>query len=267
MMTIYGSNGNSSRVGAGVGGVPGATGGGGPARVLLLGYGWEPMQEALSAVAGGGAIVLMGPEPVYDAGKDYGGAPPHILLLAPGEDIILEPGHAEPGQAGPGHRERGGGEAGGAVCPPALRCVAGAELDAPDLYDDADDFIVAPCAPAELTKRILRLARRGDEAGAGADAIVRVGGIALNPATYQVSAGGRPVDLAWLEFRLLLFLMQNVGKVFTRDQLLASVWGVANIGGTRTVDVHIRRLRYKLETGGATYFRTVKNVGYGMMEP
>ena len=260
MMTIYGSNGNSNRVGAGA--VPGATGGGGPARVLLLGYGWELMQEALSAVAGGGGIVLMGPEPVYDAGKDYGGAPPHILLLAPGDDIILEPGRAEPG-----HREAGGGEAGGGGRPPALRCVAGAELDAPDLYDDADDFIVAPCAPAELTKRILRLARRGDDAGGGADAIVRVGGIALNPATYQVTAGGRAVDLAWLEFRLLLFLMQNVGKVFTRDQLLASVWGVANIGGTRTVDVHIRRLRYKLETGGATYFRTVKNVGYGMMEP
>ena len=247
-------------MGAGAGG--GATGGGGPARVLLLGYGWEPMQEALSAVAGGGGIVLMGPEPVYDAGKDYGGAAPHILLLAPGDDIILEPGHAEPGHAEPGHREPGGGGR-----PPALRCVAGAELDAPDLYEDADDFIVAPCAPAELTKRILRLARRGDDAGGGADAIVRVGGIALNPATYQVSAGGRAVDLAWLEFRLLLFLMQNVGKVFTRDQLLASVWGVANIGGTRTVDVHIRRLRYKLETGGATYFRTVKNVGYGMMEP
>ena len=265
MMTIYGSNGNGNSnsygVGAGVGG--GATaGGGGPARVLLLGYGWELMQEALSAVAGGGAIVLMGPEPVYDAGKDYGGAPPHILLLAPGDDIILEPGRAEPGHTGPGHREAGGGGR-----PPPLRCVAGAELDAPDLYDDADDFIVAPCAPAELTKRILRLARRGDDAGGGADAIVRVGGIALNPATYQVSAGGRAVDLAWLEFRLLLFLMQNVGKVFTRDQLLASVWGVANIGGTRTVDVHIRRLRYKLETGGATYFRTVKNVGYGMMEP
>ena len=127
MMTIYGSNGNGNSnsygVGAGVGG--GATaGGGGPARVLLLGYGWEPMQEALSAVAGGG-IVLMGPEPVYDAGKDYGGAAPHILLLAPGDDIILEPGRAEPGHREPGHREPGGGR------PPALRCVAGAELDAP----------------------------------------------------------------------------------------------------------------------------------------
>jgi DNA-binding response OmpR family regulator len=82
-----------------------------------------------------------------------------------------------------------------------------------------------------------------------------------------VTANGRPVDLAWLEFQLLLFLMQNVGKVFTRDQLLGNVWGVENIGGTRTVDVHIRRLRYKLENGSDTYFRTVKNVGYGMVEP
>jgi DNA-binding response OmpR family regulator len=60
--------------------------------------------------------------------------------------------------------------------------------------------------------------------------------------------------------------MENVGKVFTREQLLAHVWGVENFGGTRTVDVHIRRLRNKLEIFGDEYFRTVKNVGYGMVQ-
>ena len=136
----------------------------------------------------------------------------------------------------------------------------------PDLYHDSDDFVAIPCTPTELIKRILRLAQRQSDAAAAAEAI-RVGNIMLNPVTYQVVANGRPVDLAWLEFQLLHFLMQNVGKVFTRDQLLANVWGVENIGGTRTVDVHIRRLRYKLETGATTYLRTVKNVGYGMMQP
>ena len=226
-----------------------------PVRVLLLGEGWESMNGALAAVADSGAVVLMGPASAYDAdaAASNGGAP-SVLLLSPNAERYAP--------------DCDGGES----APPALRCVADGDLgadgdlDAPDLYQDCDDFITAPCAPAELIKRILRLARRRETATEEVEQL-RVGGITLNPATYQVTANGRPVDLAWLEFRLLLFLMENVGKVFTRDQLLASVWGVENIGGTRTVDVHIRRLRYKLETSHATYFRTVKNVGYGMMEP
>ena len=223
-----------------------------PARVLLLGEGWESMDGALAAAADTGAVVLMGPELAYDAslgdGGGCNGAGPSVLLMSPDTEL-----HAP--------------DFGGDECAPlVLRCVADDELDAPDLYQDSDDFITVPCAPTELVKRILRLARRRQAAAEGVE-LIRVSGITLNPATYQVTANGRPVDLAWLEFQLLLFLMENVGKVFTRDQLLANVWGVENIGGTRTVDVHIRRLRYKLETGNATYFRTVKNVGYGMMEP
>ena len=237
-----------------------------PTRVLLLGYGWDALQPALAAA--GDAIILAGPEPAYDPDAHPGAAAPAVLLIAPDADII--PRMMRDGKPDDAH-----------TAPAVLRCIADGCLDAPDcyddLYDDADDFIVVPAAPSELLKRILRLARRravadtadGAVAGtAAADAeIIRVGAIALNPATYQVTANGQPVDLAWLEFRLLQFLMTNLGKVFTRDQLLASVWGVANIGGTRTVDVHIRRLRYKLETGGAAYFRTVKNVGYGMVAP
>ena len=242
------------------------TAAGAPLRVLLLGYGWDALQPALAAA--GDAIILAGPELAYDPDAHPGAAAPAVLLIAPDADII--PLMKRDGNPDDGH-----------TAPAVLRCIADGFLDAPDcyddLYDDADDFIVVPCAPPELLKRILRLARRravadtaDDAASAGGDAdaeIIRVGAIALNPATYQVTANGQPVDLAWLEFRLLQFLMTNLGKVFTRDQLLASVWGVANIGGTRTVDVHIRRLRYKLETGGAAYFRTVKNVGYGMVSP
>jgi hypothetical protein len=200
----------------------------------------------LAAVSDTGAIELMGPEPIYDADWDYGPASPTVLLLSPDtESSILNRDDSTP---------------------MVLRCIAGEELGAPELYDDSDDFVAVPCSPAELIKRILRLAQQHERSAASAESI-HVGGITLNPSTYQVTANGRPVDLAWLEFQLLLFLMQNVGKVFTRDQLLGNVWGVENIGGTRTVDVHIRRLRYKLENGSDTYFRTVKNVGYGMVEP
>ena len=219
-----------------------------PARVLLLGEGWETMNGALAAAADTGAIVLMGPELDYDAHATSDLDAPSVLLLSPDVDMDAPPRVDDE------------------TAPLVLRCIAGEDLDDPDLYRDSDDFVSVPCPPSELIKRILRLAQRHQAANASAEQI-RVGGIALNPDTYQVTANGRPVDLAWLEFQLLLFLMENVGKVFTRDQLLANVWGVENIGGTRTVDVHIRRLRYKLETGNVTYFRTVKNVGYGMMEP
>ena len=216
------------------------------ARVLMLGCGWDNLQGALAAIADTGAIELMGPEPAYDAEAGYGPDAPAVLLLSPDADDFV-----------PNHHD---------AAPMVLRCIADDDLDAPDIYDDSDDFVTVPCPPAELIKRILRLARRYERSAASAESIV-VGSITLNPATYQVTANGRPVDLAWLEFQLLSFLMENVGKVFTRDQLLANVWGVENIGGTRTVDVHIRRLRYKLENGSDTYFRTVKNVGYGMVEP
>ena len=215
-------------------------------RVLLLGQGWEMIRGALAAASDAGAIELIGPEASYDTDTDYGAGSPAVLLLSPNADS-----------------PRPQGDASG---PLVLRCVPDDELDDPDLYGDSDDFVAVPCSPAELIKRILRLADRHASASVASGSI-RVGGISLNPTTYQVTANGRPVDLAWLEFQLLRFLMDNVGKVFTRDQLLASVWGVENIGGTRTVDVHIRRLRYKLESGPETYFRTVKNVGYGMVEP
>lgn len=219
-----------------------------PARVLLLGQDWATINGALDAVADSGAIVLMGPKAAYETPARTDAYSPSVLLISPDSDLDAPP--------------RNGDES----APMVLRCISDQELDDPDLYADSDDFVSVPCAPSELIKRILRLAQRHQVENSIAESI-RVGGIALNPETYQVTANGRPVDLAWLEFQLLLFLMENVGKVFTRDQLLANVWGVENIGGTRTVDVHIRRLRYKLETGNLTYFRTVKNVGYGMMEP
>ena len=80
-------------------------------------------------------------------------------------------------------------------------------------------------------------------------------------ANYKVFVGQQPVSLTFKEFELLRFLMMNRGKVFTREALLNRVWGYEYYGGARTVDVHIRRLRSKIETG-AVYIETVRNVGY-----
>ena len=76
-----------------------------------------------------------------------------------------------------------------------------------------------------------------------------------------------PVDLTYKEFELLKFLATHPGKVFTREVLLDKVWGYDYYGGTRTVDVHIRRLRAKIETGPTPYIETVRNVGYKFLPP
>jgi DNA-binding response OmpR family regulator len=84
---------------------------------------------------------------------------------------------------------------------------------------------------------------------------------------YEVHVKGEPVDLTYKEFELLKFLATHPNKPFTREALLDKVWGYDYYGGTRTVDVHIRRLRAKIELGGAAYIETVRNVGYKFLDP
>jgi two-component system alkaline phosphatase synthesis response regulator PhoP len=93
------------------------------------------------------------------------------------------------------------------------------------------------------------------------------GGLVIDFERYEVHVHGEPIDLTYKEFELLKFLATNPGKVFTREVLLDKVWGYDFYGGTRTVDVHIRRLRAKLEAGPATYIETVRHVGYKFLAP
>ena len=94
-----------------------------------------------------------------------------------------------------------------------------------------------------------------------------LGGLIIDFERYEVHVKGEPVDLTYKEFELLRFLATHPGKVFTREALLDRVWGYDYYGGTRTVDVHIRRLRSKIETGGHLYIETVRNVGYKFLGP
>jgi DNA-binding response OmpR family regulator len=89
----------------------------------------------------------------------------------------------------------------------------------------------------------------------------------IDTATYGAKIKGRPLDLTYKEFELLRFLAQHPGRVFTRDQLLREVWGYDYFGGTRTVDVHVRRLRAKLGVEYESMIGTVRQVGYKFVGP
>ena len=94
---------------------------------------------------------------------------------------------------------------------------------------------------------------------------IRSGDLSIDEATYQARVGTRTLDLTFKEFELLKYLAQHPGRVFTRAQLLQEVWGYDYFGGTRTVDVHVRRLRAKLGPDHEALIGTVRNVGYRLV--
>ena len=133
-----------------------------------------------------------------------------------------------------------------------------------------DDVVLHTCGPAELDARIKlaigRLTAQREAADPDAH-VIRSGEVVVDDATYTAKVGGRHLDLTFKEFELLKFLAQHPGRVFTRPQLLQEVWGYDYFGGTRTVDVHVRRLRAKLGPENETLIGTVRNVGYRFVIP
>ena len=127
-----------------------------------------------------------------------------------------------------------------------------------------DDVVLADCGPAELEARIrLALGRLVERAADDPEAhVIRSGEVTVDDATYTAKIGSRVLDLTFKEFELLKYLAQHPGRVFSRQQLLSEVWGYDYFGGTRTVDVHVRRLRAKLGPEHETLIGTVRNVGY-----
>ena len=123
----------------------------------------------------------------------------------------------------------------------------------------ATDIVVEGAGPGELDARI-RLAIGRAQQFERSDKI-HASGVVIDEASYSSKVNGRPLDLTYKEFELLRFLAQHPGRVFTREQLLSEVWGYDYFGGTRTVDVHIRRLRAKLGDL-ESLIGTVRNVGY-----
>lgn len=125
---------------------------------------------------------------------------------------------------------------------------------------EGHELLIEPFTADELQARIAR-ARRAVN-GIDHDDIVRVGGLEMNLATYQVAIEGRPVDFTYMEYELLKFLVTHPRRVFSREALLNRVWGYDYYGGARTVDVHVRRVRAKLGSEHAARIKTVRSVGY-----
>lgn len=132
------------------------------------------------------------------------------------------------------------------------------------LDSGADDYLTKPFGMMEMVSRVKAVLRRTDSSNAAC--VLQIGSLVLNSGEHTVSADGKRIQLTLKEFELLRKFMENPGRVFTREQLLQSIWGGSYIGETRTVDVHIGTLRTKLGSCG-DYIETVRGVGYRMEAP
>jgi DNA-binding response OmpR family regulator len=131
-------------------------------------------------------------------------------------------------------------------------------LDRPNEYLGIDDFIIKPYDNRELVVRARRLLQRNVKE----NEMLRCEDLVIDLANCEVRVGGRIVELTFKEYELLKFLAKDRGRVFSRETLLNKVWGYDYFGGDRTVDVHIRRLRSKIEVSGQIFIETVRNIGY-----
>ena len=128
----------------------------------------------------------------------------------------------------------------------------------------ADDYVTKPYSARELVARMRAVLRRGTEAEPSADGALTAGPVRLDVDRHVVAVDGEPVSLPLKEFDLLELLLRNAGRVLTRGQLIDRVWGADYVGDTKTLDVHVKRLRAKLEPDPANprYLLTVRGLGY-----
>ena len=176
---------------------------------------------------------------------------PSLILL----DIML------PGEDGLAILKKLRGELRTSSIPVMMITARGAEYDKVSGLDlGADDYLAKPFGMAELVARVKALLRRAS-ADASAAETLALGGLRVDQKRHAVHADGREITLTLKEFSLLTRLMERPGQVFSREQLLATVWGYEYEGGTRTVDVHIQTLRSKLGRCGEM-IQTVRGVGY-----
>ena len=213
--------------------------------VLVLARDAALAQELASPLERGGFLVTCASTPTYLETLDLG-AVPDLLIL----DWNLVPLREVPALV---KQSR-------ALGLPCLVALAPQDLTVFDVTLGVSDFLFTPVQPQELVARVRNLLGRTQSADS--DSIVRAGDLAIDQERYEVALDGRRVLLTFKEYQLLVFLATNPGRVFTREVLLRQVWEYDYYGGTRTVDVHIRRLRSKIEDADHSFIETVRNVGY-----
>lgn len=143
---------------------------------------------------------------------------------------------------------------------PVIALVSASALDGLGKDPDPDDFILKPYRPEEAAARIKWALARKD--AKYLTEVISCGDLTIDLSRCEVSVKGQPLLLTYKEYELLRLMAKHKGKVFTREALLNKIWGYDYYGGERTVDVHIRRLRSKLEDAGQYPIETVRNIGY-----
>jgi DNA-binding response OmpR family regulator len=214
--------------------------------VLLLTNGREPAADilpSLSLLPHGVRIAPAGAEHVATS------PPPDVILVDARRDLVLARRVLQALRTS-------------ASTAPVIAIVTDGGWAAVSADWGADDLLLHTAGPGEVEARLrLAIGRRTQGAAQLPDEI-RSGGLVVNESTYSARMHGRSLDLTFKEFELLKFLAQHPGRVFSRAQLLQEVWGYDYFGGTRTVDVHVRRLRAKLGAENEALIGTVRNVGY-----
>lgn len=143
---------------------------------------------------------------------------------------------------------------------PVIAAIASGQVGLLDSYLHTSDFIVTPWSDGELSLRISQ--QIGHSEVTERPGVIQVEDLVIDTSRYDVFINGRPVFLTFKEYELLKLLASSPGHVYTRETLLEQVWGYHYFGGTRTVDVHVRRLRSKIEDANHSFIETVWNVGY-----
>ena len=224
---------------------PQAGGGSSLSNVLLLTNGREPAAEILPSLS-----LLPHGVRVAPAGAEHAATspPPDVILVDARRDLVLARGVLLALRSS-------------ASTAPVIAIVTDGGWAAVSADWGADDLLLHTAGPAEVEARLrLAIGRRTQSAARQPE--IQAGGLVVNESTYSARMHGRALDLTFKEFELLKFLAQHPGRVFTRAQLLQEVWGYDYFGGTRTVDVHVRRLRAKLGAENEALIGTVRNVGY-----
>jgi two-component system alkaline phosphatase synthesis response regulator PhoP len=143
---------------------------------------------------------------------------------------------------------------------PVIALIPEEMLENLDRHPEFDDFIASPYDARELILRINRLVRRTDDKESREQ--IKREGLVIDLATCEVAVEGKIVELTFKEYELLKLLAGHPGRVYTREALLNKIWGYDYFGGDRTVDVHVRRLRSKIEDADHTFIETIRNIGY-----
>jgi DNA-binding response OmpR family regulator len=190
---------------------------------------------------------------------DLGGLDEEALLRSPPNVVVVEAGDDLMRAQRAIKKLRGGGVL---ADTPVLLALTLPRLPALDFSTGFDDFVLLPLVPAELYARVRQLDWK--TATFGSEEVLKIDELVIDIAGHEAMVNGRRLPLTHQEFELLRFLAQHRGRVFSRDQLLERVWGYSYGGGTRTVDIHVRRVRAKMGAHAGALVETVRNVGYKM---